>query len=55
MESLPEDRFMRIHKSWVVNLGKISFIEGNMVRIASEQIPFSPALKEELLERFSAC
>lgn len=54
MESLPEDRFMRIHKSWVVNLGKISFIEGNMVRITSELIPVSPALKEELLERFSA-
>ncbi len=54
MESLPEDRFMRIHKSWVVNLGKISFIEGNMVRIASEFLPVSPALKEELMERFSA-
>ena len=54
MESLPGELFMRVHKSWVVNLAKISFIEGNMVKIASEIIPVSPALKEELLERFSA-
>ena len=45
---------MRVHKSWVVNLEKISFIEGNQLRIASEQIPVSPAYKESLLKRFSA-
>jgi DNA-binding LytR/AlgR family response regulator len=45
---------MRVHKSWVVNLKKISFIEGNQVKIASERIPVSPSSREELLERFSA-
>lgn len=54
LEALPAEYFMRIHKSWVVNLAKISFIEGNQVRIASESIPVSPALKDELLERYSA-
>ena len=54
LKSLPGNRFMRVHKSWVVNLEKISFIEGNMVRIGSGVIPVSPSLKEELLERFSA-
>ena len=54
MESLPAEHFMRIHKSWVVNLEKISFIEGNQVRIASASIPVSPVLREELLQRFSA-
>ena len=54
MESLPGDCFMRVHKSWVVNLEKISFIEGNMIRISSEIIPLSPIHREELLERFSA-
>ncbi|MFO7669223.1 MAG: response regulator transcription factor [Bacteroidales bacterium] len=54
MDSLPGESFMRVHKSWVVNLGKISFIEGNQVRIGTENIPVSPVLREELLERFSA-
>jgi DNA-binding LytR/AlgR family response regulator len=54
MDSLPGESFMRVHKSWVVNLGKISFIEGNQVRIGTESIPVSPVLREELLERFSA-
>jgi DNA-binding LytR/AlgR family response regulator len=54
MESLPGESFMWVHKSWVVNLEKISFIEGNMIRISSEIIPLSPIHREELLERFSA-
>jgi DNA-binding LytR/AlgR family response regulator len=53
-ESLPVENFMRVHKSWLVNLEKISFIEGNQVKIASQRIPVSPALREELLNRFSA-
>jgi len=53
-ESLPETDFLRVHKSWVVNLKRISFIEGNQVGIASERIPVGPSAREELLERFSA-
>lgn len=53
-EALPETDFLRVHKSWVVNLKRISFIEGNQVKIASERIPVSPSSREELLERFSA-
>jgi DNA-binding LytR/AlgR family response regulator len=54
MESLTVESFMRVHKSWVVNMEKINFIEGNMIRISSEIIPLSPTHREELLERFSA-
>jgi DNA-binding LytR/AlgR family response regulator len=54
MESLPGEKFMRVHKSWVVNLERISFIEGNHVRIASDLIPVSPASRELLMDRFSA-
>ena len=54
MDSLPAVDFMRVHKSFVVNLKRIGFIEGNQIRIASESIPVSPASKEELLSRFSA-
>jgi DNA-binding LytR/AlgR family response regulator len=53
LESLPTNEFMRVHKSFVVNLQKISFIEGNQVRINEHTIPVSPPNREELLRRFS--
>ena len=54
VESLPTESFMRIHKSYAVNLKRIAFIEGNQVRIGQEAIPVSPALREELLARYSS-
>ena len=53
LANLPEDRFMRIHKSYVINLKRIEYIEGNQVRIGEHTVPVSPALREELLSRFS--
>lgn len=54
LESLPEEDFMRIHKSWVINLKHIEFIEGNQVKIADQSLPVSPAKRDELLSRFSS-
>lgn len=53
-ENLPQADFMRIHKSYAVNLKKIGFIEGNQVRVGDALLPVSPAWKEELLDRFSS-
>lgn len=53
LASLPEQEFMRIHKSYVINLKRIEFIEGNQVRIGEHTLPVSPAHREELLTRFS--
>lgn len=53
-ESLPAEEFMRIHKSFVVNLKHIEFIEGNQVTIAQQALPVSPVNREELLSRFSS-
>ncbi len=50
-ESLPPEDFMRVHKSYVINLRKIDFIEGNQVRIKEHSIPVSPALKDDMLAR----
>jgi len=54
MESLPEEEFMRIHKSYLVNLKHIEFIEGNQVKIGKGLIPVSPLNREELIQRFSS-
>jgi DNA-binding LytR/AlgR family response regulator len=54
LESLPAEEFLRIHKSFVVNLRHIEFMEGNQVTIAQQAIPVSPAQRDELLSRFSS-
>ena len=50
---LPEEECMRIHKSFVINLKRIEYLEGNQVRIGEHTIPLSPMHREELLSRFS--
>jgi len=52
--NLPPGDFMRIHKSYVINLNHIEYLEGNQVIIGGRAIPVSPSSKEELLIRFSA-
>lgn len=54
LESLPPEEFMRIQKSFVVNLRHIEFIEGNQVTIAQQTLPVSPLKRDELLSRFSS-
>lgn len=54
LESLPEEEFMRIHKSYLVNLTHIEFIEGNQVKVGEHSIPVSPPNREELIQRFSS-
>jgi DNA-binding LytR/AlgR family response regulator len=53
LDSLPPEDFMRIHKSFAINLRRIEFIEGNQVKIADQSLPVSPSHREELLSRFS--
>lgn len=54
LESLPAEEFMRIHKSFVVNLKHIEFIEGNQVTIAKQALSVSPVNRDELLSRYSS-
>jgi DNA-binding LytR/AlgR family response regulator len=45
---LPGDLFMRVHKSYIVALGKIQSIDGNTIVINGKQIPVSRNFKETL-------
>ena len=54
LESLPATDFMRIHKSYVVQLKHIEFLEGNQVRVKGQHLPVSPAQRDELLARFAS-
>jgi DNA-binding LytR/AlgR family response regulator len=48
LESLPGDRFLRVHRSYVVNLKHIHSIEGNMLHIASHEIPVARNLRDQV-------
>ncbi|MGA9649937.1 LytR/AlgR family response regulator transcription factor [Pedobacter sp.] len=45
-ESLPEPTFMRVHKSFIVSLDKIDFIERGRISIRDKLIPISDSYKE---------
>ncbi len=52
-EELPSNKFMRIHKSYIVAINKITEIEGNKIKVGQHNIFVSKALKPKLLELFS--
>ncbi len=47
---LPAGQFVRIHRSYIVNLNRIDNIEGNIVRIDKHQLPLSKGQREEFLD-----
>lgn len=52
-EILPKDRFMRVHKSYIVSLRAIKSLEGNELTIESGyRVPLGPSYREEFLRVF---
>ena len=47
-EELPADRFLRIHKSYVIALNKVKSIEGNRIQIQSYTIPIGRNYSKEV-------
>jgi DNA-binding LytR/AlgR family response regulator len=48
-EQLPIDIFIKVHKSFIVNINKIKSIEGNILDIGSEKISISQNLREKVI------
>lgn len=48
---LPADQFFRVHRSFIVNLSKISSINGNMLEIGKTEIPIGANYKNELMKK----
>ncbi|HEV7783498.1 MAG TPA: LytTR family DNA-binding domain-containing protein [Chitinophagaceae bacterium] len=48
---LPADKFLKVHKSYIVAASKIDSIEGNDIRIGQQHIPISRNQKEEVMEK----
>jgi DNA-binding LytR/AlgR family response regulator len=50
-ELLPAQQFMRIHKSFIINLKQIQFVEGNLVRILDKDLPVGVTYKDALYKK----
>ena len=48
---LPADKFLKVHKSYIVALSKVDSIEGNEIRIGQHHIPISRNQKEEVMDK----
>jgi len=48
LESLHNERFLQVHRSYAVNLKHIQSIEGNMLNVASYKIPVARNLREQV-------
>ncbi|GGX24177.1 LytR/AlgR family response regulator transcription factor [Aquimarina muelleri] len=52
-EKLPEDFFLKVHRSYIINIQKIIDIEDNSVLIAKDVVPVSRSNRPELMKRLN--
>ena len=52
-DKLPDDLFIKVHRSFVINIKKIIDIEDNSVLIAKDVIPVSRSNRPELMRRLN--
>lgn len=50
LELLPKEKFVQIHRSYIINFEKINFIQNNIISIGQYQLPISKSRKKELME-----
>ncbi|MEZ8003628.1 MAG: LytTR family DNA-binding domain-containing protein [Patiriisocius sp.] len=51
---LPKDRFLRIHKSYIVNLDKVIRYNSKVIELEKEQLPLSRNRKTDLVQALAA-
>lgn len=51
-EQLPGDKFVRIHKSYVLSMNAIKFFEGNEVSIGDKKLPIGKVYRNGFLKKF---
>ena len=48
-EQLPSSIFLKVHKSFIVNINKVKSIEGNILDIGNEKITISQSLQQKVI------
>jgi DNA-binding LytR/AlgR family response regulator len=49
LEALPADIFLRVHRSFIINISKIESIDGNLIKIGNEEIPISKSQRDSFM------
>jgi two-component system, LytTR family, response regulator len=49
---LPDDNFIRIHKSYIISMKAIKFFEGNEISIGEKKLPVGKVYRNDLLKKF---
>jgi len=52
MDQLPEKRFCQVHKSYIVQIDRISKVVSNLIEIEGHQIPIGRTYKESFTKNF---
>ncbi len=50
-DQLNDSRFLRVHKSYIISVDKIEYVEGNRLKIGNENIPVGQVYREEFQQR----
>ena len=50
-ESLPSDKFIRIHKSYIVSIDRIKSVESNMIQLGDRKLPLGKSYKGNVLNK----
>jgi DNA-binding LytR/AlgR family response regulator len=51
ISQLPAKRFEQIHKSYVISLSNVDYVEGNIVKVGVHKLPVSLSFKEQFLKK----
>ena len=49
-QMLPRTRFVRVHRSFILNFAKVDSIQGNTIYIGERQVPLSKSYREAFME-----
>jgi DNA-binding LytR/AlgR family response regulator len=50
-EKLPDDKFIQVHKSYIVNIAMISNIEGNMLNLNGNKISIGLSFYDDVMDK----
>lgn len=53
-QELPADKFIRAHKSYIVAVSRVEYLEGNMLKIREQKIPVGDTFKDNVRSYFTA-
>lgn len=53
-DTLPRDRFVRVHKSFIISFGYIEDIDKTTVTVAGNKIPIGSSYRDELMEKLNS-